>query len=164
MITGAFGVQGEIRLTSFCAAPEAIADYFPLYSEDGHCSFRIELTGKTSKHLTAKLHGIGTREQADHLRGTKLFAKRESLPDLPEGEYYHSELVGLDVRNTSLAKVGRVVSVQNHGASDILEISRSEIENPILLAFTRDTVPKVDLANGYIVVDLPDEGKRPDRN
>ena len=155
VIAGAFGVHGEIRLTSYCSEPEAIANYAPLHSEDGRRYFSIELTGHTRKQLTARIRGVDSREHAERLRGVKLFAHRESLPDLPEDEYYHCDLVGLDAKDPSLSSLGRVVSVQNHGASDILEISRPGIDKPMLLAFNRDTVPKVDLASGYIVVNPP---------
>ncbi len=157
VINGAFGVVGEVRLTSFCSSPDAIENYCPLHSDDGNRTFHIELTGKAGKHkhLIAKLPDIDTRKKANQLRGTKLFANRDAFPALPEDEFYHSDLVGLEARNTDFTKMGRIVSVQNHGANDILEISRSGFKDPELLAFKRDTVPKVDIENGYIVVDLP---------
>ena len=60
-ISGAFGVQGEVRLKSFCAEPEAIASYGPLYSDDGKQSFTLRLTRTIPNGFSARMSGIATR-------------------------------------------------------------------------------------------------------
>ena len=86
---GSFGVSGEVRLKSFCAEPEAIADYGPLFSEDGSRSFAITLTRPVAGGLGARVSGVTTMEQAEALKGVSLFADRARLPKLPDDEYYH---------------------------------------------------------------------------
>ena len=68
-IAGAFGVRGEVRLKSFCAEAEAIAGYAPLFTEDGARRFDVILRGTIPNGLAARLTGIGTREEAEALRG-----------------------------------------------------------------------------------------------
>ena len=68
-IAGAFGGKGEVRLKSFCAQPEAIAAYAPLYTEDGSRSFTLRLTRPVTGGLGARLSGVSTKEQADALKG-----------------------------------------------------------------------------------------------
>lgn len=155
-ISGAFGVRGEVRLKSFTATPEDIATYGPLTSEDGRHSFTVTLTGQTSGALTARLSGIATREQADALRGVRLHVPRARLPALPEDEFYHADLIGLDVFDTGGAALGRVKAVLNHGASDLLEILAPGQTATVLLPFTQDAVPTVDLAARRIVADPPE--------
>jgi 16S rRNA processing protein RimM len=155
-IAGAFGVKGEVRLKSFTANPEDIAAYGALLGEDGARSFTVTLTGQTSGALTARLSGVATREQADSLRGTRLHVPRERLPSLPEDEFYHADLIGLCVHDTGGVLLGRVRAVLNHGASDLLEIERPGESATVLLPFTRDAVPTVDLAAGRIIADPPD--------
>ena len=155
-IAGAFGVRGEVRLKSFTADPEDIAAYGMLITEDGSRSFEVTLTGQTSGALTARLSGIATKEQADGLRGVRLYVPRDRLPDLPEDEFYHADLIGLSVHDTGGAPLGRVRAVLNHGASDLLEIELAGESNTVLLPFTREAVPTVDLASGRIVADPPD--------
>ena len=155
-IAGAFGVKGEVRLKSFTATPEDIASYGMLVTEDGSRSFEVTLTGQTSGALTARLSGIATKEQADALRGVRLYVPRDRLPDLPEDEFYHADLIGLSVQDTGGAPLGRVRAVLNHGASDLLEIELAGESNTVLLPFTREAVPTVDLASGRIVADPPD--------
>lgn len=156
-IAGAFGVKGEVRLKSFCAEPEAIADYAPLSTEDGGRVFTVRLTRPIPNGFAARLGGVSTKEEADALRGTRLFAPRARLPGLPDDEFYHADLIGLEVRDAGGALLGRVRAVLNHGAGDILEIHQPGAAQSLLLPFTLKTVPTVDLAAGRIVADPPAE-------
>jgi 16S rRNA processing protein RimM len=155
-VAGAFGVRGEVRLKSFCADPAAIADYGPLVSEDGTRKFDVTLTGVTKNALTARLSGVASKEAADALRGLRLYAGRDALPQLPDDEYYHADLIGLDVVDTGGTPLGKVKSVLNHGATDLLEVATPGRREPVLLPFTLDAVPTVDLATRRIVADPPD--------
>ncbi|MGR3290669.1 MAG: ribosome maturation factor RimM, partial [Paracoccaceae bacterium] len=121
-IAGAFGVNGEVRLKSFCADPAAIADYAPLTTATADQEFSVEIIRTVKNGFAARLSGVVTKEQADELRGTELFAARSMLPNLPDEEYYHADLIGLRVSDTGGASLGTVKSVQNHGAGDLLEV------------------------------------------
>ena len=156
-ITGAFGVAGGVRSKSFCADPTAIADYGPLYTEDGSRSFVVKLTRPVAGGLGARVTGIKTKEEADALRGTELYVDRTRLPSLPDDEFYHSDLIGLQAVDTGGVMLGSVVAVHNHGAGDILEITGPGRKTALMLPFTLAAVPTVDLAAGRIVVDLPEE-------
>ncbi|MEO1000748.1 MAG: ribosome maturation factor RimM, partial [Pseudomonadota bacterium] len=79
-VAGAFGVRGEVRLKSFCSDPDAIADYGPLETEDGTRRFTARITRAVKGGLAARLDGVGSREAADALRGTRLYVPRDRLP------------------------------------------------------------------------------------
>lgn len=155
-ISGAFGVSGEVRLKSFCAEPEAIASYGPLYTEDGNRSFTVKLTRPVAGGLGARLSGVATKDQADALRGVTLFVDRSRLPSLPDDEYYHADLIGLEVRDPGGVLLGTVHAVQNHGAGDLLEVMGQGRKQALLIPFTLAIVPTVDLGLGRIVADLPE--------
>ncbi len=157
VIGGAFGVRGEVRLKSFCAQPEAIAAYAPLWTEDGSRSFTLRITRTIPNGFAARLSGVGTKEEADALRSVELFADRSLLPNLPDDEFYHADLIGLAVFDTGGAKLGTVRAVHNHGAGDILEIYAPGRKTALLLPFTKAIVPTVDLTAGRIVADPPEE-------
>ena len=154
--SGSYGVNGEVRLKSFCADPEAIADYSPLTTEDGKHSYAITITRSIKGALAAKVEGITNKEQADDLKGIRLFASRDQLPALPDDEFYYADLIGLTVLDTGGTVLGKVHAVQNHGASDLLEVMPQAGGNTILLPFTREVVPTVDLSAGRIIVDPPE--------
>ena len=155
-ILGAFGIAGEVRLKSFCSQPADIAAYGPLFTEDGARQFRISLTRPVAGGFGARVTGVVTREQAEALRGTSLFIDRAKLPSLPDDEFYHADLIGLDAIDTGGERLGKVLAVHNHGAGDIIEISSIRHKSALLLPFTKAIVPNVDLAAGRLIVDLPE--------
>lgn len=155
-VAGAFGVQGEVRLKSYCAEPTAIADYGPLWTEDGSRSFKVTLTRPVAAGLGARLSGIKTKDEADALRGTNLFVDRARLPKLPDDEFYHADLIGLSVQDTGGKVLGRITAVHNHGAGDLLEVSGPGLKTALLLPFTLAVVPTVDIQAGRVVADLPE--------
>jgi 16S rRNA processing protein RimM len=154
-IGSAFGVQGEVRLKSYCADPAAIADYTPLYTEDGRIFAQIVLTGQMKNGFTARLDGVVTKEDADALRNTNLYAERAIMPSLPDDEYYYADLIGLTVLDTGGTTLGKVKNVMDHGAGDLLEIAVPALSETILLPFTKSAVPTVDLASGRVIADPP---------
>ncbi|MEM9584629.1 MAG: ribosome maturation factor RimM [Pseudomonadota bacterium] len=154
-IAGAFGVKGEVRLKSFCAAPEDIANYSPLQTEKGE-EFTVKITRTVKNGFAARLSGIRFKDEADKLRGVKLYADRNLLPDLPDDEFYYADLIGLDVLDTGGTAMGKVAAIENHGAGDILDIRGPGIKT-LLLPFTREIVPTVDLSARRVIVDPPED-------
>lgn len=152
-IAGAFGVHGEVRLKSFCSDPADIVTYSPLTSEDGTRRFEVSLTREVTGALGARIKGIATKEDADALRGVTLWAPRSALPALPDDEFYHADLIGLEVVDTGGRSLGRVRALYDHGAGDIIEVVGGT--QVLMLPFTRAVVPTVDLAARRIVVDPP---------
>ena len=157
----AFGVQGEVRLKSFCADPAAIADYTPLYTEDGRTFDQVIITGQLKNAFSARVSGIVTKEEADALRNTTLYAPRSVMPPTEDDEYYYTDLIGLPVLDTGGATLGTVKTVMDHGAGDLLEITLPGSSETVLLPFTQAAVPTVDLSAGKIIADPP-EGLFPD--
>jgi|TARA_X000000950_G_C13784572_1_gene606616 16S rRNA processing protein RimM len=160
-ISGAYGVRGELRIKSYCAVPEDIESYSPLSSEDGTRSFNLALVRPVKNGFVARITDVTSKEEADALRGTVLFAQRDQLPSLPDDEFYHTDLIGLEVYDTGGTLIGKVKTVQNHGADDLLETQLAGSAQTVFLPFTKAAVPTVDLATGRIIADPP-EGILPD--
>lgn len=154
--SGSYGVHGEVRVKSFCATPEDIETYNPLMDEAGTRQFTLALIRPMKNGFVARLAEVATKEQADALKGVQLFTHRDQLPNLPDDEYYYTDLVGLEVFDTGGASLGHVKSVQNHGAADLLEIQTATATATVLLPFTQAAVPTVDLATRRIVTDPPE--------
>ncbi|WP_171102688.1 MULTISPECIES: ribosome maturation factor RimM [unclassified Ruegeria] len=155
-IAGSYGVRGEVRVKSFCAVPEDIESYSPLTNEDGSERFPLVLTRPIKNGFAARLGGIETKEQADAINGLRLYARRDQLPSLPDDEFYHTDLIGLSVYDTGGTLLGRVKAVQNHGAADLLELEGAGLKSTVLLPFTLEAVPTVDLDQGRIIADPPE--------
>ena len=155
-LAGAFGVRGEVRLKSFTSNPDDIANYAPLLTENGDKSFEIVITGRLKNGLAARLSGVVKKEQADDLKGTKLFVPRDRLPSLQEDEFYYSDLIGMIVYDTGGNEIGKVQAVLNHGAGDLLEIHGANLKMSLMIPFTKEVVPTVDIVSRRIVTDPPD--------
>lgn len=154
-IIGAFGIKGELRVKSFCATPTDFGNYGPLSNEDGTEIYDLRIIGPIKGGYSCRIKGVQYKDQADALKGVRLYTNRENLPNLPDDEFYHADLVGLDVFDTGGEKLGHITAVHDHGAGDFLEIAGTGIKNTVLLPFTRDAVPTVDLSAGRIITDPP---------
>lgn len=156
VISGSYGVHGEVRVKSFCAVPEDIETYSPLSDETGTRAFTLAILRPVKSGFSARIADIATKEEADALRGTRLFARRAQLPSLPDDEFYHADLIDLDVFDTGGEKIGRVKTVQNHGADDLLEVQLVGGSATTFLPFTKAAVPTVDLSAGRLIADPPE--------
>ncbi|MEM9724690.1 MAG: ribosome maturation factor RimM [Pseudomonadota bacterium] len=155
-VAGAYGVRGEARLKPFTAKPEDIAAYGPVETEDGARRFTLRITRAIKGGLAARLSGVDTREQAEALKGVRLYVERTALPDLPdEEEYYHADLIGIGVEDLSGEPLGQVVAVWDFGAGDVLEVARARGKT-VYLPFTREAVPHLSVAERRAVADPPD--------
>ncbi|MBR0871853.1 ribosome maturation factor RimM [Bradyrhizobium tropiciagri] len=155
-IGAAHGVRGAVRLWTFTEDPLAVKDYGPLTTKDGTRQFEVTHVREAKDHLVATLKGVATRDDAERLNGLELYVPRDRLPDTDDGEYYHTDLIGLAAVTTAEQPLGRVIAIHNFGAGDIIEIAPPQGAT-MLLPFTNAVVPTVDLAGGRVVIELPQE-------
>lgn len=151
---GAHGVKGDARIRTFTAAPENIADYGPVTSENGGRRFTLHVIKVlTDNFVLARAPEIKSREDAEALRGTKLYVERSALPEPVDDEYYLDDLIGLTAVDETGAPMGSVRAVYNFGAGDLLELENiPDVKGVRLVSFTRDAVPRVNLAEGRVTV------------
>jgi 16S rRNA processing protein RimM len=155
-IGAAHGVRGEVKLWPYTDDPLAVMHYGPLSTKDGARQFEVARAREAKGHLVATLKGVAGRDEAERLNGLELYVARDKLPAPEAGEYYHVDLIGLDAVNAAGASIGRVFAIHNFGAGDIIEIAPPRGPT-MLLPFTDAVVPTVDLAQGQVIVELPDE-------
>ncbi|MES5485645.1 ribosome maturation factor RimM [Bradyrhizobium sp. INPA03-11B] len=155
-IGAAHGVRGAVRLWTFTEDPLAVKDYGPLMTKDGARQFEVTHAREAKDHLVVTLKGVATRDDAERLNGLELYVPRDRLPDTDDGEYYHTDLIGLAAVTTAEQPLGKVIAIHNFGAGDIIEIAPPQGAT-MLLPFTNAVVPTVDLAGGRVVIDLPQE-------
>lgn len=156
-ISTAHGIRGEVIVRSYCAEPEDIASYGPLQEESGSRSFELSVRGATSRGLIATIAGIEDRNAAEQLRGTKLYVDRSLLPEPDDDEYYHADLIGLTVLDRDGLALGKIVSVQNFGAGDLIEVERPNARTTEFFPFNAQFVPSVDLESETLVVAIDDD-------
>lgn len=149
-IAAPVGLDGSVRLKLFSDDVERFKSYRIFTSARGILtltSLKVQ-----PKAVVARFAECGDRTTAEGLRGLLLSIPRDSLPPVAAGEYYHSDLVGLEVRATTGVRAGRVQAVHNFGAGDILEIIGRD-SGSFMVPFRDAIVPIVDLAGGFLVVE-----------
>jgi 16S rRNA processing protein RimM len=160
-VTGAQGLKGEVKAKLFTAAPDALPRYGVLHTKAGR---KLKITafrpGKEGEAVIA-FEGVRDRNDAEALKGVELFVDRASLPETDEDEFYHADLIGLEVRDSEGRVLGKVSALHNFGASDVLEFSRPDGDS-VHLAFTRQTAPVINIAEGFIVVAVPEDDEDTD--
>ncbi|MBI2261137.1 MAG: 16S rRNA processing protein RimM [Caulobacterales bacterium] len=156
-VAGGFGVKGEVRVTAYTADPMALLAYGPLLRADGSVGLTLTSARPEKSGVVGRAKEIATKEQADAMRGLKLHVLRDRLPEPEEDEFYLTDLVGLEARAPDGGVLGTVKSVQNFGADDMLEIAPAVGGPTWYLPFTRDAVPDLHIADGWLLAVRPVE-------
>jgi 16S rRNA processing protein RimM len=154
-IGAAHGTTGEVRLWPFTADPKAVARYGALTTFDGR-TIEIASLRPGKEFLIARIAGVTDRNGAERLCNLDLFIPRDRLPPPEADEYYHADLIGLAAHDRDGNTLGTVIAVHNFGAGDLLEIAPARGQT-LLLPFTAEVAPEIDIAAGRIVIDLPAE-------
>lgn len=151
-VGGAFGVQGWVRISSYTDPPENILDYDNwLMGRAGHWQpVKVEAGRMTAKGVQVKLAGIQTPEQARLQTGAEIAVLRSQLPATEPGEYYWSDLEGLEALTPTGESLGRVDHFRSTPGGDIAVV-RGAREHWI--PFVKERIVKVDIAAGHIVFD-----------
>jgi 16S rRNA processing protein RimM len=152
---GPHGVRGQVRLGTFTDDPESIFEYEPLTDEKASRVFELTPRGIGKDHYIVSVNGCTTREEAEKLKGVKLYVERDVLPQADEGEYYFTDLIGLSAQDATGRQVGKVIDVHDYGAGAFLEIKPATAKS-FMLPFKDAFVPTVDLTKGFVEVVIPE--------
>ena len=137
-ITGAHGVAGEVRLKLLGDGLESLKSH--KHYNDGALTLQ-KVRSDNKGGAIARFAGIENRTAAEKLRGTTLSVSRNDLPPLEDGEFYHSDLIGLAVVTDSGKPVGEVRAIENFGATDIVEIEKPDGKS-FMIPLTEQAVPE----------------------
>lgn len=156
-ISGVFGIKGWVKVFSFTDPRENILTYSPWLLKKGDETKTVnvvdgQLQGKT---IVAQLAGVDDRDQAASLMGWDIFITQDQLPKAAKGEYYWSDLIGLNVETIDGVQLGVVDSLLETGANDVV-IVQGERER-VIPFLQGQTIINVDLNAGKIVVDWDPE-------
>ncbi len=155
-IRTAHGIRGLVKLSIYLEDPEDIESYNPLQGNDGK-PYTIALKNPIKGDWLAEINGITDRNQAELLRGVELFINRDQLPPPEDGEIYLEDLVGCDAVGTDGHKIGTVISVDNFGASDLIEIKPIDGSKTYYLPIAEPYVQDIDLEQQMVVVEPAEE-------
>ncbi|HEX3432034.1 MAG TPA: ribosome maturation factor RimM [Rhizomicrobium sp.] len=156
VITAAQGLKGEVRVKTFTESPEKLAQYGVLHTAEGRNLEIAALRADKSDGAVVRFTGIEDRAAAERLVNAKLLVDRSALPATAPEEFYHADLIGLRAQDSEGRVIGEIRGIHNFGAGDVLELERPD-GGTLLLPFTRDFVPKIDLGNKCVIVSEPED-------
>ena len=151
-VAAPFGVRGWLKVHAFTENLDGLLDY-PVWwlGRNGAWQAHRVLEGSVhGKLLTVQLEGVADRSAAEALKGTEIAVPRSELPLPEENEFYWNELIGLNVVNTAGVELGKVDSLLQTGANDVLVVKG---ERERLIPFVKQVVLEVDKAAAVIRVD-----------
>ena len=152
-VVGVHGIKGEVKVKSFSDNEKNLTRYGDVTNEAGDKKFSLKIVGHSKELLRVKVKGVDDRNTAETLVGTAFYVNRDLLPDLKEDEFYHTDLIGLEVRNSSGENIGEVNALYNFGAGDIIELklNNGSLE---MLPFTEAYVPTINIKEHHIIVEM----------
>ena len=147
------GLRGELRFVVFTNVPEIIEnlDEVFLYSEEEGRGFflRVESMRFGPKTLLIKFEEFDTREDAEVLKGFKVYVRRDELPKLEKDEYYYDQIMDCEVYEEG-EDIGKVVDIIETGSNEVLVVEKDGEER--LVPFIKDYVEEVNVDEKTIKV------------
>jgi 16S rRNA processing protein RimM len=150
VVAAPHGVRGLVRIKSFTEDPMAVATYGPLSDESGKKEYRVEALSAARDAVLARIEGVADRTAAEALRGLRLYVERKRLPQAGEREWYEADLIGLEAVGTDGRNWGKVIAFHDFGAGSVMEVTGG-----VMLPFTDEAVPEIDVTGGKVLVDPP---------
>jgi len=153
-VRGACGVRGWVKVHADTEFADSLFDYpvWWLGKNGGEWAPYSFVDGQLRpKELVAQLDGVADRDGAEALRGMQIAVPRDELPEAEEGEYYWTDLIGLQVSNLQGEAFGRVSELMETGANDVLVVDDGQKRR--LIPFVDAVVIEVDLGASRLVVD-----------
>jgi 16S rRNA processing protein RimM len=148
-IIDAHGIKGEVKLRSFVENEDLLTT--DLLDSAGTKHFSLKITGSVKDSIIARIDGVSDRNAAEAIKGTELFLPESAFPELEEGELYHNQLIGLEVRAADNQKIGIITAIHNYGAGDIMEIAKASGDSE-MLPFSEQFVGEVNIGGGYVLL------------
>ncbi len=159
-VGGVYGIKGWLKIHSFTDEQEAILDYFPWSLKLGNKIQSVEITDwrKHNKGLIVKVGHIDDRDEAQALVGSEIFTTEDALPELPEGDFYWRDLIGMQVVTTEGYDLGEVSEMLETGANDVLVVKANRNDafgkkERLIPYLVEQVVKSVSTENKQICVD-----------
>jgi 16S rRNA processing protein RimM len=154
-VSGVHGIQGWVKIHSRTEPREAIFEYQPWLLGESHQEVRLRQGKKHGNRLIALLEDTESRELAEAWVNQPIAVHRDQLPELPPGEFYWTDLLGLEVRLEDGQTLGTIDNMLATGANDVMVV-RGDRER--LIPFVPgQSVKHVDLDGGVVIVEWDPE-------
>jgi 16S rRNA processing protein RimM len=153
LITGMFGIRGEVKVQPLTDFPERFLQTKTVYVGDELIERRALGARLHQRIVILRLERVETANDAETLRNKKLYVPASELIPLPPDHYYLHDLVGLRVVHVDGTELGTVRDVIQSAGNDLLVIQSARTGKDVLLPSVKEFVKNVDVAGGVITVE-----------
>ena len=152
LFVGVHGIKGELKLKSYTQVPENIFLYEKLFIESFDHQIDLKFIRKTKQNIICKIENIKTRNDAEKLKGLKLFVTRDSLPKLKDDEFYQSDLLGFQIYNLKRESFGLIVSFNEFGGGLLAEVKN--FDKTFYLPMGNKFLEKINFEKKEVILNL----------
>ena len=152
-IRSAWGLRGDVSVEVLSDAPMRFSPGSMLRLKGK--TTRVERSRKGKRGLLVKLDAANDRTQAEALRGEDLTVLPEQVEPLPEGIFYHFQILDMRVVTDGGENLGSICEIIVTGGNDVYVV-HEEGRRDILIPALPDVVLDVDVEAGVMTVNLPD--------
>ena len=126
LFVGVHGIKGEMKLKSYTEIPEDIFSYKGIHVENSNKPINLVFIRKIKNIFICRIENIITRNEAEKLRGLKLFINRNKLSKLSDDEFYQVDLLGFQVYNLKRESFGSIISFNDFGGGLLVEVNKND--------------------------------------
>jgi len=150
------GLKGEIKVRPLSDNPERYEPGGRLWFDGVEGGFVIATVREQKDSLVITLEGVGTIEEAGRFLDKEVYVPESEVPPLPEGEYYHYQVIGTEVYTHGGKILGKVTDIMTAGEKDVYEVT-GRGGRQYMIPVTDDAVDVMDIKGGRITL-FPLEG------
>ena len=150
-ITSAVGLKGEVKVYNYSDSAEIYRNTETLYVEDE--PKKVQHVRTQQNMVVLKLEGIENRDEAEKARSKEIFVNEDDLPELPEGQFYIKDLLGMEVVDEEIGVIGTVRDVIQNTAQDIFDVITPQGKQ-VLIPKVPEFVIDIDAEKKTITVKL----------
>ncbi len=158
-VVGVHGIRGSLKVYSYTESPSIFNSGNQILVEDAAgCKqfFKIARGNPHKRLILLSLAGIENRHAAEKLINADIFAQKSTLPGLEKGEYYWSDIIGLNVFLKNKNYLGRVESIFPTGSNDVYVVKHPDSGKETLIPALESVIEKIDLEHQMMRVNLPE--------
>ncbi|MBE9535664.1 MAG: 16S rRNA processing protein RimM [Proteobacteria bacterium] len=158
IISKPHGIKGGVRAISYADSPDIYREIPCIYlkkKDKAISPLKISSVSTVKGAVILNFDEIKSRESVEDILGCELYIERSFLPSPSENEYYHIDLIGLDVMTTGGQLLGKICEVMQTGGNDVFVVKKGKEEH--LIPAIKEVIREIDINGGKVVID-PMEG------
>ncbi len=153
-IVNTHGLRGDVKVVPWADYPEIFEEISFVYTKDEK-RFLIKSVKYQKDNVILKLEGINSIEEAERLKNSVIYSRRDTMPELENDTFFVADLINLDVVDENDVKIGKISDVFTAGGADVYTVKRNG-KKDLLIPALKENIIKIDIPEGVVKINIPD--------